>query len=185
MFFPVLRYHPPLNYDSGAVSTRSEAFLDSPLTVWGQRDWNQDFTRHGGRGLSRNAWWPPCRQIVLPGGVVDANGLHVPILDIDAPETAKANLLTRLAQIPPLFFTFQYRFHFGEPEQLTLDQYKSMMIDLNKKEKKMPNTWKKIEKAESIYDAMAADIAPAIMKVYYGPVRVKNWIDEPRKYPTG
>ncbi len=179
--FPVIRYHPPLKQISGAIATRSDALVDAPLTIWGQKDWSQDYYRHGGRGLSRNAWHRPSRKSVLPGGVVDSNGLHVPILDIDAPEDVTTSFLDRLFQIPPFFFTFQYRFHFGEPEQLTLDQHKSMMIDLNKQERHMPKVWRKIDKAESHFDVIAADVPPAIMQVYYGPVQVKNWIDVPRR----
>ena len=114
--------------------------------------------------------------------MVDASGKHIPILDIDAPIEATRNLVTRLAQLPPIFVTYKYRFHFGKPEQLTLDQYKTMMIEMNKKEKGMPKTWKKIEKAENFFDAMSADIPPLVMRAYLAPIVVKNWIDVPRKY---
>ena len=177
--FPVIRYHPPYTHVSGAVAYRSDHWVDRPLTIWGSKN-GQDMMRHGGRGLSRN-WIPPSRSQVLPGGVIDAKGIHVPIVDVDAPDEPVMGLRHILLMLPPIFKTFEYRFSFGEPKQLTLAEYKSKMIELNKKERRMPKTWKKIEKAENFYDAMAADIPLDILKVYHGPVTVKNWIDVPKR----
>jgi hypothetical protein len=106
----------------------------------------------------------------------------VPILDIDAPQYAPSSFWDGLTYLRAIIATWQYRFSFGEPEQLSLDEYKSRMIELNKKEKGMPKTWRKIEKAETFYDTMMADVPKPIMEAYYGPVEVKNWIGEPKRY---
>jgi hypothetical protein len=178
--FPVQRYHPPIRQPSGAVSLRMQAWLDAPRSIWGSHD-GSDTWRHVGHGLSRNFDFP-CKSECLPGGAIDSTGLHFPILDLDAPETSPVGLWKAASVLASLLRTHQYRFSFGEPEQLSLGEYKSRMTELNKKETGMPKTWRKIEKAESYYDAMMVDVSKVIMDAYYGPVEVKNWIDEPKRY---
>ncbi|MCH2163969.1 MAG: hypothetical protein MK098_04865 [Marinovum sp.] len=131
---------------------------------------------HYGLGLSRRSGTPN-RKDALPGGVIDSRGLHVPILDLDAPEETLGGFRGFMLEWGiGLFRTFEHRFTFGEPEQLTLDDMKARIIALNKKAKHMPKTWRKVEQAQSFDEVMLADIPPPVYEHYYGPVRVKNWV---------
>ena len=190
MMFPLIQYHAPFGaggelYNKHGNNTKTrfvldEIYLDSPKTAWGSHDGTQ-LNGHGGRGVSRNVVYPSKARYV-PGGVFDSNGLHVPILDLDAPQNPPAGIKGFSLAVCSLFRTFNYRFSFGEPEQLTLEDFKARLIALHKQEKRMPRPIKKIEAAETFYDVMLAEIMPEIMDHYYGPVEVKNWLNERKRY---
>ncbi|MCY4334754.1 MAG: hypothetical protein OXC60_08790 [Litoreibacter sp.] len=172
--FPVYRYHPPKKLGS-RVSCRSFISLDSPRTYHGSVG-HKAGTQHGGTGLSRDAEFP-FKNDILPGGVLDSKGLHIPILDIDAPETQFRPLVLFALELVPNIWTYRYRMSFGEPEQLDLAEFKKRIISLSKKEKNMPfKRYKQVEAADSFYGVMEAEFEPDLMAASHKTVSVKNWI---------
>jgi hypothetical protein len=138
--------------------------------------------RHGGVGLSRSVEFPNKRD-TLPGGVLDSKGMHIPILDLGAPdEPPKGKKSFLLGTYGCLIGTFRYRYSFGEPEQLELEDFNSRIIELSRDERRMPRNKKAIEAAQNFYDVMGAEMFPDAMAAYSKTVNVKNWIDAPKRY---
>ncbi len=178
--FPIIRYHPPIEYRDGVKIRKTRTLLNAPMTPWGSAD-GSEYLRHGGTGLSRSAEYPS-KETLLPGGILDANGHHIKILDIDAPEDKPGRVFEFFLNLFGLFRTYRYRYSFGKPEQLTLDEFKNKLIMLGKEEKKMPRPVKKILSAKSFYEVMEAECERDIVNSYYKTVWVKNWLEEPRRY---
>lgn len=188
--FPIYLYHPPYGaggdlYNKqrtygGTLYIKDIAFLDSPTSIWGSHD-GRDLHRHGGIGLSRSARYPS-KAAALSGGILDAKGLHIPILDLDAPQDPPKGLAAFCLGFWSLFRTYKYRYSFGEPEQLSLDEFKERLIKLCYQEKRMPRPIKKFKAAESFHDLVTVECGKVMMDEYYKTVEVKNWIDEPKKY---
>jgi hypothetical protein len=153
--------------------------LNAPKTVWGSAD-HSAYLQHGGTGLSRNADYP-CKDIALPGGILDSQGQHIEILNIDAQEGKPHAIAGFLLGAFSLLCTYQYRFSFGRPEQLNLEDFKDRIIKFGKEERKMPRPTKKILASKTFYEVMEAECEPEIVKAYYGMTVVKNWIDEPKR----
>ena len=51
-------------------------------------------------------------------------------------------------------------------------------------EKGMPRPIKQIKSATSFYEVMQVEFGADDMKKYYKTIPVKNWLDEPKKYPA-
>lgn len=174
--FPVIRYHPLVEHRDGVKIKKTRIYLDKPKTIWGSAD-GSEYLRHGGTGLSRSADYPS-KAAVLPGGILDANGRHIPILDIEARNSKPNSLVEFLFNcLSSLFLTYRYRYSFGEPEQLELQDFKDRLIKLSKEERKMPRPTKQILAAKSFYEVMEAECEPEIVKAYYKTVLVKNWLE--------
>lgn len=173
--FPIIRYHPLIVHRDGVKIRKTHTLLDAPMRIGGSPD-GSDYLRHGGTGLSRNSEYPS-KSAVLPGGILDASGRHIPILDIDAPENKPNVIINIISVFIAEVRTFRYKQSFGEPEQLKLEEFKDRLIKLGKEERKMPRPTKKILAAKSFYEVMEAECDPEITKAYYKTVWVKNWID--------
>lgn len=188
--FPIYIYHPPYGAGGGLYNpqrtyggtlyVKDLIFIDSPTSIWGSHD-GTDLHRHGGMGLSRSVVYPS-KAAAIPGGILDAKGLHIPILDLDAPQNPPKGLAAFCLGFWSLFRTYKYRYSFGEPEQLSLDEFKERLIKLCYQEKRMPRPIKRIKAAESFYDLMTVETDTDMMEEHYKPVEVKNWIDAPKKY---
>ena len=113
---------------------------------------------------------------------MDSKGLHIPLLDLDAPELPPKGLMSFCTVVYSIFSTFKTRYSFGEPEQLSLQEMKDKIIKVNMTKRHMPRYTKQIKAAESYYDVMCAVMCDVVMEHCYGTVSVKNWLDEPKKF---
>lgn len=174
--FPIYRYHPAIH---GVCL--DFAYFDAPCSVIGP-PYHQ--FPHGGRGLSRAPEFP-CREHILPGGILDAAGRHIPILDIDAPDSPPWLPLRLPLALFGILRTYRYRYSFDEPEQLSLDDYKTKLLAIIKAEKLDPHSRRpvrRIKAAESFLDIHRADLPEVLIARYHKTALVKNWIDEPKSH---
>jgi len=134
--------------------------------------------RGGTNGLGLvNDYTPPCRESVAPGGLLDANGMHFPIVDIDAPKSISEveRLIKETASI--LFFTYEYRFSFGVPEQLELEEFKKRLIKLRYQEKGFSRPTDAIKLARSFKEIMSVEFGTKCVERFYGTKRIPKKSD--------
>ncbi|WP_208353072.1 hypothetical protein [Pseudaestuariivita rosea] len=132
----------------------------------------------GGMGLILDSD-PPFKSSVVPGGLLDCSGRHIPIIDIDAPKQADVGLkLVALETFGFFIKRFEYRYSFGKPEQLTLEEFKSRLIKLCYQEKGFPRPIKSINAANSFREIMEVEFGKERVDRFYKTEKIKNWIDE-------
>ena len=176
--FPVYQHHPPYDFGNGTIRTLLLNSTNAPVLTFpvflGLRQYES--------GLSRNTDFPSKSDLV-PGGVFDAGGVYIPIVDVDAPMNPPTGIKSLVLGTYSIFIaTFQHRLCFGEPIQLDLEDYKSRLIKLMHQQKRLPRPTAQLKKAKSFYDVMSVECGEKVMEKYYKTEVVKNWIDEPKRF---
>jgi hypothetical protein len=169
--FPVLRYHPPMKLGGGKTS--SFQIYDAPLPVrdnWaaiklslsGQRLAYLQSAEKGtdGSGLFRSPEWLTYSEVV-PGGLLDSRGQHVPILNYWRTDRSGNGAIRFLASFVTIFgVRYQHKFEFGDVEILDLDAYKKKFRAMLRKQNALRIPKNDVDNATSYVDIMRTFTIP-------------------------
>ncbi|MCB1377898.1 MAG: hypothetical protein KDK08_16735 [Rhizobiaceae bacterium] len=131
--FPIYRYHAVEDMGSGSFNRLK--LLESPLPVRDSWDATRenffgdrlDYLRHprkgtDGIGLLKSDIYLIQPQVV-PGGILDAAGRDIVILDYDGRDEPRPSWVSFLAGFVEIAgWRYSHRYTFAEPTQLTLDE---------------------------------------------------------------
>jgi hypothetical protein len=163
--FPVLRYHPTL--DLGGGKTASFQIYEAPLPVrdsWtavklslsGQRLAYLQSGEKGtdGSGLFKSVEWLTYSDVV-PGGLLDSRGRHIPIVDYQRSDRYGSAALRFFADLAAICgVRYQHKLKLGDVEILEIGAYKRKFISIARRQNALRLAKKELDNAASFLDIM-------------------------------
>ncbi len=184
--FPVYRLHPPEDMGGGTVGTLKH--LASPYPV--RQSWRYIWRRMSEEGFgwaddpSQGTNWMGLfrsgdhlsRAQTVPGGLLDASGKFIPILDYDGPLKPRRGILHWFADFAIIAgHRYTHRYTFGTPEQLELDAFKARLIKAMYQAKGFPRPAAKIKAATSFLEVMEVEFGKNYARHYCKTLSFENW----------
>ena len=185
--FPVYRYHPKEDMGPGCVGRFK--MYETPVPVRGS--WSAiklslagKYIEHAmsidsgtsGMGLFRSGYHLSLPQVV-PGGILDAAGRDIPILDYDGPEHPRSGLVRFFAGFAELAgLRYPHRYTFGEARQLTLEEFKSRLTKLMHQQKGFPRPIKQINEAQTFLEVMMVEFGEERARHFHKEYEFPNWV---------
>jgi hypothetical protein len=164
--FPVLRYHPPMHLGGG--KTASFQIYEAPMPVrdsWaavklslsGKR---LDYLRSEEAGTDGSGLFKSPQYLtysdVLPGGLLDTSGRHIPILNYWRSDDFGHEAIRFFASFAAIFgVRYQHKFQFGAVEVLDFAAYKTKIISLLRQQNAQQIPKKELDQATSYREAIA------------------------------
>ena len=185
--FPVYRYHPQEDMGPGCVGTFK--MEETPFPVAGTVSGFLGSLVHGqfeyrsspesgtqGMGLFRSAFHLSRPQVV-PGGLLDAAGRDIPILDYDGPDRPRTGPVAFFAGFAGIAgWRYRHRFTFGAAEQLRLEEFKKRLARLMRQSKGFPRPIHQIEAAGSFLEVMEVEFGRERARHFHKEYRFPNWV---------